>query len=118
MPREINRLATLFHAQTRNPLRKPSLKQQYRSDISIIADILSAAIDGGRHGVIASAISRRANLSHRTMIEKCQKLINAGLIDLRQIERKTLFCVTEKGIWFFRELKRFQDVAKAMKIRC
>jgi len=118
MLREINRLKALFNAQTPNRLRNPSLKQQYRSDIGIIADILGTTIDGGRHGVIASAISRRANLSHRTMIEKCQKLINAGLIDLRQIERKTLFCVTEKGIWFFRELKRFQDEAKAMKIRC
>ena len=108
----------MFNAQTQNRLRKPSLKQQYRSDIGIIADILGAAIDGGRHGVIASAISRRANLSHRTMIEKCQKLINAGLIDLRQIERKTLFCVTEKGLWFFHELQGFQDLAKAMKIRC
>jgi predicted transcriptional regulator len=118
MLRGINHLKALFNAQTRNRLRKPYLKQQYRSGIGIITDILGAAIDGGRHGVIASDISRRANLSHCTMIEKCQKLINAGLIDLRQIERKTLFCVTEKGIWFFHELQRFQDVAKTMKIRC
>ena len=54
-------------------------KQQYRSEMGIMGDILDVTMDGGQRGVIVSAISRKANLSHYAVLDKCEKLINAGL---------------------------------------
>ena len=76
-------------------------KQQYRSEMGIIADILGVTMDGGTQGVIVSAISRRANLSHYAVLDKCQKLIEAGLVNSMKDNRNRLFVITEKGIKFF-----------------
>ncbi|MGI0087040.1 MAG: winged helix-turn-helix domain-containing protein [Nitrosotalea sp.] len=92
-------------------------KQQYRSEMGIIADILGVTMDGGIQGVIVSAISRRANLSHYAVLEKCQKLIDAGLVESMKDERNRLFKITEKGIRFFQEFQRFQGVVQGLNLR-
>jgi len=92
-------------------------KQQYRSEMGIIADILGVAMDGGTQGVIVSAISRRANLSHYAVLEKCQKLIDAGLVESMKDNRNRLFTITEKGIRFFQEFQRFQNIVQMMNLR-
>jgi len=50
-------------------------KQQYRSEMGIMGDILDVTADGGRDGIIVSAISRKANLSHYAVLDKCEKLV-------------------------------------------
>src|SRR5574340_295288 len=92
-------------------------KQQYRSEMGIIADILGVTMDGGVQGVIISAISRRANLSHYAVLEKCQKLIDAGLVESMKDDRNRLFKITEKGIKFFQEFQRFQGVVQKLNRR-
>jgi len=92
-------------------------KQQYRSEMGIISDILGVTMDGGTQGVIVSAISRRANLSHYAVLEKCQKLINAGLVESMKDNRNRLFVITEKGIRFFQEFQRFQNIVQMMNLR-
>ena len=92
-------------------------KQQYRSEMGIIADILGVTMDGGTQGVIVSAISRRANLSHYAVLEKCQKLIDAGLVESMKDNRNRLFMITEKGIRFFQEFQRFQNIVQLMNLR-
>ena len=92
-------------------------KQQYRSEMGIIADILGVTMDGGMQGVIVSAISRRANLSHYAVLEKCQKLIDAGLVQSMKDNRNRLFVITEKGIRFFQEFQRFQIIVQSMNLR-
>jgi predicted transcriptional regulator len=92
-------------------------KQQYRSEMGIIADILGVTMDGGIQGVIVSAISRRANLSHYAVLEKCQKLIDAGLVESMKDDRNRLFRITEKGIRFFQEFQRFQNVVQGLNLR-
>ena len=92
-------------------------KQTYRSEMGIIADILGVTMDGGTQGVIVSAISRRANLSHYAVLEKCQKLIDAGLVESMKDNRNRLFTITEKGIRFFQEFQRFQDIVQMMNLR-
>lgn len=92
-------------------------KQQYRSEMGIIADILGVTMDGGTQGVIVSAISRRANLSHYAVLDKCQKLIDAGLVDSMKDNRNRLFVITEKGIKFFQEFQKFQDLVQTMNLR-
>ena len=85
--------------------------------MGIIADILGVTMDGGTQGVIVSAISRRANLSHYAVLDKCQKLIDAGLVDSMKDNRNRLFVITEKGIKFFQEFQKFQDLVQAMNLR-
>ena len=92
-------------------------KQQYRSEMGIIADILGVTMDGGTQGVIVSAISRRANLSHYAVLEKCQKLIDAGLVESMKDNRNRLFVITEKGIKFFQEFQKFQNIVQMMNLR-
>ncbi|KAG2478460.1 MAG: hypothetical protein NPMRTH1_490002 [Nitrosopumilales archaeon] len=92
-------------------------KQQYRSEMGIMGDILDVTMDGGREGVIVSAISRRANLSHYAVLDKCEKLVTAGLVDSVKNERNRLFMITEKGLEFFQEFRRFQDLVESMNLR-
>ena len=98
-------------------LASNSSLKQYRSEMGVIAEILGVIMEGGMKGVIASGISRRANLAYYAMIEKCQKLIRAGLIQSMITGRNRLFRMTEKGVWFFRELEKFQEMATQMNIR-
>jgi hypothetical protein len=43
--------------------------------MGIMGDILDVTANGGRSGVIVSAISRKANLSHYAVLDKCEKLV-------------------------------------------
>ncbi|MGI0045865.1 MAG: winged helix-turn-helix domain-containing protein [Nitrosotalea sp.] len=92
-------------------------KHQYRSDIGIISDILSVTMDCGRNGAIISSISRRANLSHYVVIEKCKKLIDAGLVKSLNNSKNRIFVITEKGIQFFPHMQKFLETAEVSKIR-
>ncbi len=92
-------------------------KQQYRADLGIISDILSVTMDCGQKGAIISSLSRRANLSHYAVIEKCQKLIDAGLVETTNNDRNHSFIITEKGIQFFQQLQKFIETVQEAKIR-
>ena len=92
-------------------------KQQYRSEMGIMGDILDVTSNGGQSGVIVSAISRKANLSHYAVLDKCEKLINAGLVQTTRNDRNRKFMITEKGITFHQEFQRFQSLLDSMQLR-
>ena len=92
-------------------------KQQYRSEMGIMGDILDVTTSGGRDGVIVSAISRKANLSHYAVLDKCQKLIDAGLVNSVKNERNRKYMVTEKGLQFVQEFQKFQSLVESMNLR-
>ena len=92
-------------------------KQQYRSEMGIMGDILGVTMDGGRSGVIVSAISRRANLSHYAVLDKCEKLVTAGLVESVKNDRNRVYLMTEKGVKFFQEFQRFQSLVESMNLR-
>jgi predicted transcriptional regulator len=92
-------------------------KQQYRSEMGIMGDILDVTMAGGRQGVIVSAISRRANLSHYAVLDKCEKLVTAGLVESSKNDRNRIFMITEKGLQFFQEFRRFQNLVESMNLR-
>jgi predicted transcriptional regulator len=94
-----------------------SMKQQYRSELGIISEILQVTMDCGIQGAIISSIARRANLSHYTAMEKCQKLIDFRLMQLRIDKKSRSFVITEKGIQFFHEMQKFLEIAQEIKIR-
>jgi predicted transcriptional regulator len=92
-------------------------KQQYRSEMGIMGDILDVTMDGGQRGVIVSSISRKANLSHYAVLDKCEKLINAGLMLSERKDRNRLFKITEKGLDFIQEFQKFQNLIESMNLR-
>lgn len=94
-----------------------SMKQQYRSEVGIISEILQITMEYGIEGTIISSIARRANLSHYTAMDKCQKLINFGLMESRENKKSRYFVITEKGIKFYQEMQKFLQVVQEIKIR-
>ena len=92
-------------------------KQQYRTEMGVISDILQTTMEHGTQGTVISSVARVSNLSHYTAMEKCQKLISFGLMESRKYKRGQIFTITEKGILFFRELQRFEEYIQALKIR-
>jgi predicted transcriptional regulator len=92
-------------------------KQQYRSEMGIMGDILDVTRNGGQNGVIVSAISRKANLSHYAVLDKCDRLVNAGLMESQRNDRNRLFRITEKGLDFVKEFQRFQFLVESMNLR-
>jgi predicted transcriptional regulator len=89
----------------------------YRSEMGIMGDILDVTANGGRDGIIVSAISRKANLSHYAVLDKCEKLVEAGLVESIKNDRNRIFQITEKGLGFFQEFKRFQLLVESMNLR-
>jgi len=99
---------------------KPSVsfpKHQYRTSLGITYDILQACTDAGTNGILISKISQKANLSHDAVMRNCKKLIDIGMIETSRIKTKYIFTTTEKGIKFFYELQKFQDIIKEINIR-
>ena len=95
----------------------PFLKHQYRTPLGITYDIMQACIEVGLGGIAISRISQKANLSHGAVMYNCKKLIDAGMMQTNRIKRKYIFIITEKGIKFFHELQKFQDMMQEINIR-
>ena len=85
--------------------------------MGIMGDILDVTAEGGRNGVIVSIISRRANLSHYAALDKCEKLVSAGLVESVKNQRNRVFLITTKGLEFFQQFKQFQDLVESMNLR-
>ncbi len=85
--------------------------------MAIIGDILDVTMQGGRKGVIVSTISRKANMSYYAVLDKCERLISAGLVESTKNDRNRIFRITEKGLQFFQEFRRFQSLVESMNLR-
>ena len=85
--------------------------------MGIMGDILDVTMEGGRNGVIVSAISRKANLSHYAVLDKCEKLVEAGLVESVKNDRNRVYLMTEKGVKFFKEFQQFQSLVESMNLR-
>ncbi len=94
-----------------------SISKQNRSQMGILGDVLDVTMQGGRQGVIISTIARKANLSYYAVLDKCQRLISAGLVESVKNDQNRIFIITEKGLAFFQEFRRFQSLVKSMNLR-
>ncbi len=97
--------------------RQESVIKPNRSQMRIIGDILDVTMQGGRKGVIVSTISRKANMSYYAVLDKCERLISAGLVESTKNDRNRIFRITEKGLQFFQEFRRFQSLVESMNLR-
>ena len=92
-------------------------KQQYRSEMGIMGDILDVTANGGRNGIIVSEISRKANLSHYAVLDNCEKLVEAGWEEPGKNDRTENFQINEKGLGFFQQFKKFKLLLENMNLR-
>lgn len=92
-------------------------KQQYRSEMGIISDVLGVIMDSGKQGAIISSIVRNANLSHYVALEKCQKLVGFELVESVIDDKNRTFVITGKGMLFFHEMRKFIELVESIKIR-
>ena len=92
-------------------------KQQYRSVMGIMGDILNVTAQGGRDGVLVSSITRKANLSHYVVLQKCEKLETAGLMQTTRNKKNRIYQLTEKGLAFFQEMRKFQNIVESLNLR-
>lgn len=97
--------------------RHPNLSLQSRTRIRSFGDILNVIKEAGREGLLSSIISRKANLAHHATIEKCKELILAGLIEVKILDKKKVYVITEKGLNFFQEYGKFQSLVESLNLR-
>lgn len=94
-----------------------NISKPNRSQMGIIGDLLDVTMQGGRKGVIISTIQRKANLSYYAVLDKCQRLISAGLVKSAKNDHNRVFIITEKGLEFFQEFRRFKSLIESMNLR-
>lgn len=109
----INQKTEMAFDTPRRPVLKP-----YRTSMGILSEILQILMDAGMEGVMVSELSRKSNLSYNATVDNCQKLITASLIADSRKGRNYMFVITQKGIEFFQEFKRFQEFTNEMNLRC
>ncbi|MBO3757504.1 MAG: winged helix-turn-helix domain-containing protein [Thermoproteota archaeon] len=80
--------------------------KKYRSNLSIIVDILSAIKEEGRIG--KSRIMQKANLSYDRLGPRIEELLRRGLIEEVIDENKVLYQLTEKGYTFLNEYQKMK----------
>ncbi len=68
-------------------------------------------------GAKISEIARKANLSHYTAVEKCQKLTDAELLSKISNRRNHIYIITEKGIKFRLQMEEFLTLAQSMDMK-
>ena len=95
----------------------PSKTKERRTSSRSFGDILESIKESGRDGLILSIISRKANLAYNITTDKCEKLISAGLIEEKILDRKKTYVITEKGLEFFQEYEKFQSLVEPLNLR-
>ena len=80
----------------------------YRNSTQIICDLLVATRECGREGIKTTALLSKSNLSHSRLKNFVSRLISSGLMDVKFGRN---YVITEKGIIFLEEYKRFYEFA-------
>jgi predicted transcriptional regulator len=85
--------------------------QKYRSKGRIMADILRAVQEDGSAKV--THILYKANLSHDRLTKYLGQLEGSGLLESIELQERTMYRITDKGIEFLSEFRRMEDFAEA-----
>lgn len=100
-----------------NTMTPKNKKQQYRSAIQIVNEIMQVIVNGGREGVSISIIARAVGIGHKYLVEKCQKLVDADLLREETGHKKRRYYVTEDGIQFLVMLSKYNSIIQVISTR-
>ena len=92
---------------------------QYRTQVRIIADVLSSARDLNTEGsgVGVTALLRKGNMSYTRMSKLLSELVGAGLLQELTSEKISKYMISEKGIQFLAAYYSFEDFAQSFGLR-
>ena len=92
---------------------------QYRTQVKIIADVLSTARDMNVEGtgVGVTALLRRGNISYTRMSKLLSELVGSGLLLELNGEKISKYMISEKGIQFLAAYYSFEDFAQTFGLR-
>ena len=93
---------------------------QYRTQVRIIADVLSTARDMNTEGsgVGITTLLRKGNVSYTRMAKMLSELVGSGLLEeLNNSEKVSKYRISEKGIQFLAAYSSFEDFAQSFGLR-
>ena len=92
---------------------------QYRTQVRIIADVLSTARDMNTEGtgVGITALLRRGNMSYSRMTKLLSELVGSGLLTELNGDKISKYMISEKGIQFLAAYSSFEDFAQSFGLR-
>lgn len=92
---------------------------QYRTQVRIIADVLSTARDMNTEGdgVGVTALLRKGNMSYTRMTKLLLELVGSGLLTELSGDKISKYMISEKGIQFLAAYYSFEDFAQSFGLR-
>ncbi len=92
---------------------------QYRTQVRIIADVLSTARDLNTEGtgVGVTTLLRKGNMSYTRMSKLLSELVGSGLLLELNGEKVSKYKISEKGIQFLAAYDVFEDFATSFGLR-
>ena len=92
---------------------------QYRTQVRIIADVLSTARDMNSegNGVGVTTLIRRGNMSYSRMTKLLSELVGSGLLLELSGDKISKYMISERGIQFLASYSNFEDFAQSFGLR-
>ena len=92
---------------------------QYRTQVRIIADVLSTARDMNTEGagVGITTLLRRGNMSYVRMTKLLSELVGSGLLVALDREKISKYVISDKGLQFLAAYYQFEDFAQSFGLR-
>ena len=92
---------------------------QYRTQVKIIADVLSTARDMNTEGegVGITTLLRKGNLSYTRMTKLLSELVGAGLLLQTNSEKISKYAISQRGIEFLGAYSNFENFAQSFGLR-
>ena len=91
----------------------------YRSQVKIVADVLSSINDGndGETGLGITRIIQKANLSYSRATKIITRLVDSGLIEQVTVNNNQRYILSHKGIEYLRSHSDFADFAESFGMK-
>ena len=92
---------------------------QYRTQVKIIADVLSSAKDLNSEGdgVGITTLLRKANMSYGRVTKLVSELVGSGLLEELNGDKASKYVITAKGMQFLVAYQGFEDFAQSFGLR-
>ena len=92
---------------------------QYRTQVRIIADVLSTARDMNTegNGVGVTTLLRKGNMSYSRMTKLLSELVGSGLLLELNGEKISKYMISDRGLQFLAAYQHFEDFAQSFGLR-
>lgn len=78
-----------------------------------MGSILDATQEKGRDGIKVTVLMSKSNVPYKRLSKFLDKLTGTELINKIEVDGKNTFVITEKGILYLEEYKKFSSIAES-----